>query len=209
MNEREIAKPIDITSANIRQLLDHSVKLTAQKYAAIGKFVIEFEMIVHVLRAGIATLFQVAGTTPPKLTVALVGNRSVTAGPMLEMYVATIGHVHTNAEVRSVLKWLQKEINPLIADRNDIVHGTWFIDPTDLPAKPEIKGYKHRSNADGIDMKALPKSVAEFEALCQRCRNAYKAVNALTVCLSRKIPISTYLHKQGKGYTASLLPTPA
>jgi hypothetical protein len=127
---------------------------------------------------------------------------------MLEMYVSTIGLMHKDAEVRSVLKWLQKEINLLITERNDIVHGTWFIDATDLPAKPEIKGYKHRSNADGVDMKALPKSVPEFEALCQRCMTASKAVIALTVCLSRKIPISTYLHKQGKGYTASLLPTP-
>jgi hypothetical protein len=208
MGERE-DEEIAITSANIRQLLDHSVHLTAQKYAAIGKFVVEFEMIVHMLRVGIAAVFQIAGTTPPKLTYALVGNRSVTAGPMLEMYVSAIGLMHKDTEVRSALKWLQKEINLLIQERNDIVHGTWFIDITDLPAKPEMKGFKHRSNTDGVDTRALPKSVSEFGALCQRCRNAYQAVLALTVCLSRKIPISTYLHKQGKGYTASLLPSPA
>lgn len=194
---------IDITNANVRQLLEHSAQLTAQKYAAIGKFVVEFEMIVHMLRMGIAAAFQVAGTKPPRLTFALVGNRSVTAGPLLEMFVSTLGHLHRGAEVRSVLKWLQKEIKLLIEDRNDIVHGTWFINVADLPAKPELTGFKHRANPDGVNTRTLPKSIEEFEILHRRCGNASRVVLALSVCLGQKLPISTYLHKTEVGYTGS------
>ncbi len=151
---------------------------TTEQYAALGEFMTEFEQICHALRLSFVFLLQGKGLKDQTVANIIIGNRAISAGPLIEIMEGLVGHlVGKNPVGMQIFGKTATRFRNLTEIRNDFVHGTWFIgwaNPEDTDFS-EIRGYKLNPNKKGMTLKVLPKSVDEIRANIAEA----KKINAL------------------------------
>lgn len=151
-------------------------KQTAEQYEKIGRFVVEFEKACSELRIGIIFSLHLDGLKTQRLAQILIDNKYMTAAPLIEAYEAIMTQtgVREDPIQRDVLDQVSKEFRDLIIERNNIVHGEWFIgyatsDAKDISKMAGLKGKP--SKKEGMGFQYLPTSVEEISELVERARN--------------------------------------
>jgi transposase len=154
---------------------------TDDTYRAIGRYVVEFSRLIFHMRAAV-----VARMSPDDQRLGMLALGEVTAWPIAGSFFAMCRAVTDldEAEEKVALE-LGKRVGKAIEQRNDIVHGDWFVGylsgfggtPRD-PALWRIKPSRHKGPfkwtdypvtdlevlADGLH--ELRQLVAEFGAVC-------------------------------------------
>ena len=172
-----------------------------EKYTAIGRFIVRFELAIDTMRIGIVAIFQNSGLTPPKLAYGLVGSPVVTAMPMLKMFVATIAEAHQyDGDLRRILKWFESEMSSLADKRNDVVHGTWRFDFLTASKDPvKLLGRKFNPSRSGINTKSMPETIEDLDVLSREADQLQRIALRLIVSTVEKHPINRYLHCKKRG----------
>lgn len=137
---------------------------TSALYAALGRFVAEFELVCWQMRMVILSVLQQAGLQNQQLAHVITAD--MTADPLRSIAQALIGEaMKLSAADLEVCDNIFKRIANATKTRNDVVHGTWFIGwagsgDSDFSVASRMKqargkrGVLHRSidfTAEGID----------------------------------------------------------
>jgi hypothetical protein len=158
---------------------------TGQLYAAIGRYTVAFELMVHAIRTGCVTFTSVS-PTHQRLMNVIFHHKSMSARAMFDIYRSMIAeHVSQAAKplddeeddeelraITGVLKTLAKRYGDACDDRNDHVHATWIIghgndETEDFSSAAFLKG---NATAEGLQFLPGPKTVEDLDALAAECK---------------------------------------
>ena len=149
---------------------------TAKQYEQIGRFIAEFEQACSWLRIGIIFALQNDGLKTQSLARILIDNKYITATPLIDTHDAIMTEIRARKDSiqREVLDQVSKEFRSLIFERNNIVHGEWFIgyakaDDQDFSKIVGVRG--NPSKKQGMNFQQLPESVEEISELANRAKN--------------------------------------
>jgi hypothetical protein len=174
-------------------------------YDALGRFVEAFEQMVNDVRKICVSTIMKAATlrgmwqeenslSAPleDLLYVIFYHQGLTAKPLFEMLRAMIAqmvlphYVNPHNEDKDtfigVLTNISKEYLDLSEMRNNLLHGTWFIE--DNPTADKFLLRKFTASKHGlIAVEGLPKNIIELTNLRHRCNETRKWINALEKCL--------------------------
>ena len=100
-----------------------------------------------------------------------------------------------------VLQFIQTKYDELVKQRNDLLHGTWFVGypSSDDPFSSEFYIRKFKTTKRGLTaVQGLPKNAPELKELSERCEDVRNWILWLGSCLSGTVKISdTFQHDRG------------
>jgi hypothetical protein len=163
---------------------------TKEQFEELGRFVQQFEAMVDAVRR---TCLQLTTTSVKhhRLMNIILHHSSMTAWPLFEIARALYGEMINDAEykitteqgivIKGVLKQISAEYSDLLAHRNNMVHGTWYIgwaSPADEEFS-DLKIAKYKATSSGFAAAETPKNTAELQALTERCKQNAFLINLL------------------------------
>lgn len=173
----------------------HDAEVREGQYAAIGRFVQSFELMVDSARQAIYWMLQTNGVHNNDLQI-LLNHRSLTARPLLEICESMLTRRFSEYQgvaapdcdtARKILKQISKEWRGLDTQRNSIVHATWRIGWADIDAGFESKISATKitisaSEARGFKPVDLPDTIEELSRLSGRCDANGRLLIRLSSC---------------------------
>jgi hypothetical protein len=161
-------------------------------YAAIGRFVVEFE---HVCRAMEECIVGVPGKdgleTEGLARAPLVG---LPAGRLFKSFKAVVTELHKNdPEDMRILENVSKRIGDLIEKRNDVIHRTWFIGWDHSKDSSKAEGEKFKRTKRGAESQRLEVTVDQFESLSWEAEELSDIVTLVGGCMVEGFPFSMWL----------------
>ncbi len=155
---------------------------TNEIYAAIGKYVIAFELLVHAVRTA-CILLTTANNKHQQLMNIIFHHKLMSAWPIFDVYQSLVGHLvfehdtndGANSEetkiIRDVLKQINIDYQAICDKRNDHLHATWLVGwgnetTTDFSKIGFIKGKPTR---DGLKFMPGPENAEGVTALAKEC----------------------------------------
>jgi len=159
---------------------------TEELYAAIGRFAVKFEHVVHRMHACVASLLIASGLKNDALANAVLAG--LTADPMLTIFRAVVFEYRgdsLDAPDRKILDNVVTRVRKLIESRNDVIHRTWFVGwaaefDTDFG---EVMGWKFKNSGKGVEFRPLHFTRADFDTLSVRADELSAAVGRIDGCL--------------------------
>jgi hypothetical protein len=187
-------------------------KNTAENYAALGRFVEAFELMVNEVREiCIERVCDGIGSSERARLVEIAFHlQSMTAKPLFDIMRAIIAEIvnsptsphYANRTIfKDLLGYVENEYNRLYSKRNELLHGTWMVGYVshDDPDAKEFVVRKYKTTADGLaTAKALPKNAAELLDLVTRCDDTRTWLGHVDFCLQDKISISDFFKLEGQ-----------
>lgn len=181
-----MAQDNDISTIDARQNRDFKyTQQTTESYAAIGKFVCEFELLCEQMRLSIWICLSFYGLK--NTSISLIILTDLTAQPLLtlleRLHAETFQQFDELALEKRISDQILNEIKELIQKRNSIVHGTYRIgwaseSQTDFS---NIQGYKLKANkSKGHHIETLPESKDEYDTLSKKLNNSRNLLSRLT-----------------------------
>ncbi len=161
---------------------------TDEIHAALGRHVEAFERVVGFIRAGCQQFACVCVQGPgtalhSRLVVVIFNHRSMSADTLFSIYRSLVGEIIRSKKpsiedsersvVESVLRQFNTDFQMVVNDRNDYLHGTWFIgyeNALALPSTPSIALIRGKAKNTGIEFVAGPKSSTEIDEKSEECR---------------------------------------
>jgi len=138
---------------------------TTALYAAIGRFVVEFEQMCFAMsNAVLFALHNEEGLRDQQLGNAMLAG--LTAGPLREMTLSVFAHLYRDDPAGlQIVRDLAARTQQLTTSRNEIIHSTWFIgwasqEDTDFS---RASGMKLKNTKSGPMAMSVSNSVAEFD----------------------------------------------
>ena len=173
----------------------HDAEVRQGQYAALGRFVQSFELMVDSARQAIYWMLQANGAHNDDLQI-LLNHRSLTARPLLEICESMLTRRFSEYQsaaapdcdmARKILKQISREWRDLDEKRNSIVHATWQIGWGDVDSGVEAKVLATKithsaSEARGFKPVCLPETIAELDRLSGRCDANGKLLMRLWTC---------------------------
>ena len=160
---------------------------TNELYASLGKFVVKFEQVCHVMRTSIIFILDDSGLKNQQLAnIMLAGH---TAEPLSSILRSLIGEtIPLNKNEKEIIKNIFARIQQLIGSRNDVVHSMWFIGwSNDIMIDfAEASGYKLHKNKDGSATKIFKYEKVDFEKLSKEAEILSELVFRLYACIISK-----------------------
>jgi len=112
---------------------------TTKQFASIGRFVQKFELLVDALRRFPVMYLSDGSPQRQRLISIVLHEQGMTAAPLMSIYRNMIFEILTqegaaesqqeeDATTRRVLRHICTRVQMLIKTRNELQHGTWFID---------------------------------------------------------------------------------
>lgn len=191
-----------LTSADIAQELEYArnqqyyADLKQGQYAALGRFVQNFELMIGCARHVIYMMLRNDGTHNDDINI-LINHRSLTARPLLEICESMLSRrffIYQEAAeedivaARKILKQISKEWRELEEMRNAIVHATWrigwgLIDGSIETTIPVHKYSHSASEKSGFKAVNLPTSIEDLDCLSGRCGKNGELLQRLWTCI--------------------------
>lgn len=173
----------------------HDADVRQGQYAALGRFVQNFELMVDSARQAIYWMLQTNGAHNDDLQI-LLNHRSLTARPLLEICESMLTRRFSEYQgvaaadcdmARKILKQIRNEWQSLDEKRDSIVHATWRIGWGDIDAGfeskiPATKITRSASEARGFKSVGLPETISELDRLSARCDANEKLLGRLATC---------------------------
>ena len=162
-------------------------------YAALGQFVVAFELLIHEIRSNLLRTVCEPGTMVNLVQPAYA---DLTADPLARIYLATMSQaieqskmaIEDKLEGKKILANIHTRIRNLITERNEIVHGTWFIG-FDFDV---TTGFKQTNTKDGTTYKNIERSIADFDAIISNSRELMTLVNQFHFVLKNGLPLAKH-----------------
>jgi hypothetical protein len=186
-------------------------KNTTEQYAALGRFVEAFELMVNEVREiCIERVCDGIGSSERERLVEIsFHHQSMTAKPLFDIVRAIIAeivnvpsspHYADRGTFKKVLSCVETEYNHLYNKRNELLHGTWMVGyvSQDDPGAKEFVVRKYKTTAAGLARAELPKNATELLDLVTRCDDAQMWLGHIDVCLQGKISISDFFKQDGQ-----------
>jgi hypothetical protein len=186
-------------------------KNTTEQYAALGRFVEAFELMVNEVREiCIERICHSIGSSEREQLIEIAfHNQAMTAKPLFDTMRAIIAeivnvpaspHYANRNTFKKVLSWVETEYNHLYNKRNELLHGTWLVGyvSQDDPDAKEFVVRKYKTSADGLARAQLPKNATELLNLVTRCDDARMWLAHIDFCLQDKLSITDFF-KQERG----------
>jgi hypothetical protein len=154
----------------------------AEAYAAIGRYTVEFEQLVHALRLWATFLLTGAGLKNQGMAQAIVNSRAMNVQSLRALLQSFLAETEFYSKDRDpdaakIIDHLFKLIGDRIEERNKILHGTWYIGwgnegTTDWSMMSGFKGNPRKtSGVHADDLSTTPcellKSCEEVQRLTQ------------------------------------------
>jgi hypothetical protein len=167
---------------------------TSENFAALGRFVQEFELLVSSVRT--SCVFLLGCNNSPKhqqLVNVILCHQSLTAGPLFQimrgLYAAHIRefpeHVRDDNQdvILKVLAYCATQYDDLANKRNNLLHGTWFIGFANGEQEDfsELQVHKFCVTKNGCEPAKLPKSAAELSKLTDECQELRELISRISV----------------------------
>lgn len=116
------------------------------------------------------------------LAMVVLNNSSLTAKPLLDIFVAVVAEKLKDTEKYSshetskqILKNINKRFALMHPTRNNLLHGTWSVfsnyDP-EAETHP-LQVTKWTNSGDGLKLTDTPKTVAELDEITSECKDIY------------------------------------
>jgi hypothetical protein len=175
-------------------------KNTKEQYEALGRFVEAFEAMVNEARVCCIDLLGAGLTHRQQQLIAIpLHHQSFSAKPVFDTFRAVFfeviadkkfqkEHRLAEADVKTfsgVLGAISGEYGDLTSQRNNLLHGTWFIGYRG-PDNPDASIFyvnKFTTSSTGLRQLELPKTATELDALRSRCEQARTWINTVHGCL--------------------------
>lgn len=143
----------------------------------------------------------------------------MTAQPLFDvmraMYAEFVSHPENKVEaneaaaLRGVLKQISAEYEAVVEARNNLVHGTWYIGWALLDADKEFSVVKRKATTKGLARAKTPSTIAELNALTERCKELRFSVALLSGNFQLfDPPRITQVFQRQKGKWAPTIPRP-
>jgi len=148
---------------------------TTEQYAAIGRFVVEFENACGSIRSMMMRLLQMGGLKSQPLGNILLDSKSMTASPLIYAYEAMLRECGLMAvpTQEEVFNQLCKEFRDLMEVRNNYVHAHWFIGFSN-PANKDFSRFGalkgSPSKKKGMAYVDMPKNVDEIIGMADQAK---------------------------------------
>lgn len=166
------------------------ISQTNELYQALGGFVSNFELLVQNLRTALVFLMSGNNGRQDFIQSALA---ELSADPMLRVFKATFaiainecgGDEKQLARGRDVLKDVCRRTQDMIAIRNEIVHGTWFIGWAGVGDEDfsVASGGKTKNTRDGVEHRQIDRTKVEFDLHSESCLQLADLINRLQVVI--------------------------
>lgn len=162
-----------------------SPKTASDLYSLLGEFTVEFERVCLFMREAIHHWSLLAGNKDEMYVKTLTTGMG--AKSLLVAYRSIAVRVRKlSRDEQKILTDIYKQIEALIQERNDMLHGTWF-GPTSTERYREmlsIEGRKVRHTKNGIANKDLILSLETFGPLIEQCRKLHLILVAVVLSLN-------------------------
>jgi hypothetical protein len=166
---------------------------TEELYAAIGRFAVKFEHVVHAMERCVSTLLTVHGLRNAALANAVLSG--LTADPLLAIFRASLVEVRgatSGTEDDRILKALFARIRKLIESRNDVIHRMWFVGwaaDTDEDFSA-VTGIKFKNTGKGVEFRTLDFTKQDFDALSAEADEIARMVWGLIGLVVSEVPLA-------------------
>ncbi len=178
-------------------------------YKAIGKFIVEFEIMCDDMRDCIInSILYKAGLRNQMISQQLL--TEMTAGPLLSLLESLLLQTEKfNVTDEEVVKNLIQRSRKLIKDRNDVIHCRWFIsylvigigNDEDMPEGwDKAWGVKFCRTRGGVKLKTISKQKKDFQKMGEEASQLARMFRILRVCLlsPEPFPLEKYLVQKKK-----------
>jgi hypothetical protein len=186
-----------------------------EQYAALGRFVEAFELMVHEVReiciericAGIGS-----GQRESLIEIAF-HNQAMSAKPLFDVMRAILAEIvndptnihHADRTLfKGILGRISGEYSHLFNKRNELIHGTWLVGYTgiDDPNASEFFVQKYKTNADGlVPVADLPRTASQLLELASACDAVRDWLSYVDSSFRDNIKITDFFDKRGDEWT--------
>jgi hypothetical protein len=166
---------------------------TTENFAAIGRFVQAFELMVHATRTG-SLLLVAKDHSQQALLNRILHHSALSAMPLFEIWRSLVTAIVTELlpnlapEQRDttllVLSQLAKDFQEIVAERNKLLHATWLIGwagsgEQDFSRAPAMKFSWDKKGALSSHVAETP---GELIQLAAKCGDTEHAIRSLVAC---------------------------
>jgi hypothetical protein len=182
---------------------------TTEQYAALGRFVEAFEMMVNEVREiCIERICEGVGTNERQQLIEIAfHNQAMSAKPLFDIMRTIIAeivskpsspHYADHPAFKKILGCVETEYSHLYSKRNELLHGTWLIGYVswDDPHAKEFVVRRYKTSADGLARAQLPKNATQLLDLVTRCDDARMWLSHIDFCLQDKMPIGDFFRRK-------------
>lgn len=168
---------------------------TAEIYAALGEFVVQFEQLIHRLRS--CCVFLTSHTPKHQRLMQIVFNyKTMTAEPLFRIYQAMVGEIINDRDTKldsaekeaigGVLQQIDKDLMSLISKRNDHLHGTWYVGWGNESTQDWSKiGFsRFKATKAGLAPVDGPETAQEIASLSEECSRLTDYLMRFDACLT-------------------------
>lgn len=170
---------------------------TKEQFEELGRFVQAFEHMVDATRKQLWFMIQTPGR-PADRTRIILNHHNLTAQPLFDMFraVATsiivdpaYGFTDEEKDVgRAVLKRTPTRYQGIVRNRNEILHGTWYIGAASAEQSdfPEMHVAKFKVSASGLEQADTPENARGLRAIRHVCEEIGDVVFFFSAHLTAK-----------------------
>lgn len=153
-------------------------------YSLLGEFTVEFERVCLFMREAINYWSILAGNKDDlylKTLTTGMGAKSL----LIAFRSIAVRQRELSKDEGKILTNIYNQIENLILERNDMLHGTWFGPPTleKFQEMASIAGKKIIHSKDGITDKYLDLSFETFGPLIEKCQKLHMILIAVAMSL--------------------------
>ena len=102
-----------------------------EQYSLIGKYVVDFEDIVHQIRFTLSCMFQLQGLKSWKISEIVFSQKQFTAEPLISCFESIANELlKSDVDAKQILMQIsdfRKKFSDQISVRNDFLHGTYHF----------------------------------------------------------------------------------
>jgi len=157
-------------------------------YAALGRFVVQFEHICHRMKACI--IDAEGNFNSPNQQVAFAELDRLTAGPLLDRFKKAVAKLRSDyPDEMQIFDNISQRLEDLIDKRNDVIHRTWFVEWGEEEFS-KAHSWKFKRSESGPQFKPLELEASDFDALLEEAKELTDIVLRIDGCLAIGVPFS-------------------
>jgi hypothetical protein len=154
-------------------------------YEHFGRFCVDFEQLCRSMESCIRIILHKEGLANSSVHEVLLSG--YTAEPLRALLQNLVGETlaNTNKE-RALCSKVFSRIQKLIDERNDLLHGKWFLFYSDLKDQEKeilALGEKLHANKKGAATKVLRIEKSKLDELVNSCREAAITISLIIRCI--------------------------
>lgn len=144
-----------------------------EKYALIGRFVVNFENIVQEIRFTLSAIFQIQGLKTWDISKVVFSQKQFTADPLISCLESICYQIlKDDADSKELLKSIsefKKRFIKQVEMRNDLLHSTFYLGESenivssDIIPENEFYVTKHTAKKEGAVLKIVAETTDDIK----------------------------------------------